>query len=179
MQSRVLAAVCLLSACATSKATTTPQELLYRPEAPVPVSSIACLLAHRADLDLSDEQVAKFEELDRKREDNDRMVEQDMRDQIGDQHASRIRMGNPQMKAMGGRAGRAARELNPKFEPPADMDYIDVAQQRIDENDDRAAAEAEKLLLENQLPLAKTLLDQYRQDVNKQRQEQIQKRSKP
>jgi hypothetical protein len=177
MQTRILLAVGFLAACASTKATTTPEELLYRPEAPVAKSSIALLLAHRADLNLDDEQVTKLDDLDHKREDSDRMVEQDMRAQIGDQHYSRIRMGNPSMKAMQGRVGRAARESNPRFEPPADNDYIDVAQQRLDENDDHAAAEAEKIMNESQLPLAKTLLEQYRQDVNKQRQEQIQKRS--
>jgi hypothetical protein len=154
--------------CATNKA---PPPSLWKPEAPLPPSSIAALIAHRADLDLNDEQIAKLTEIDGKRESADRMVEQDLNDQVGDQEKARIRMGNPQMKKMQTRVGKLARENTPTNEPPAEGDYFDVAQQRLAENDQQAWKEAQPLLNDQQRALAQVLVDQYRQDVAKQHEE--------
>jgi hypothetical protein len=154
--------------CATQKA---PPPTLWKPQPPLPASSIAVVIAHRADLDLTDEQIEKLTEIDHKRESADRAVEFDLQDQVGDQHSARLRMGNPQMKAMQTRIGKVARENSPTHEPPADTDYFDVAQQRLVENDQKAWTDAQPLLNDQQRGLAQTLVDQYRQDVAKQRDE--------
>jgi hypothetical protein len=151
--------------CATQKG---PPPALWKPQSPLAPSSIAAVLAHRADLDLTDDQVAKLTELDRKRESADRMVEQDWQEQVGDQKTARIRMGNPQMKNMQTRVGRLARENSPTHEPPAEGDYYDVAQQRLEEDDDRAWKDAQPIFNDQQKPLAQAIVEQYRQDVAKQ-----------
>ena len=154
--------------CATQKG---PPPTLWKPQSPLPPSSIAALIAHRADLDLTDEQIAQLDEIDRKRESADRAVEVDLQDQVGDQTQARIRMGNPQMKNMQTRVGRLARENSPTHEPPAEGDYFDVAQQRLDENDQKAWTDAQPILNDQQKALAQTIVDQYRQDVAKQHEE--------
>ncbi len=154
--------------CASQKA---PPPQLWKPQPPLPPSSIAAVLAHRADLDLTDEQVAQLTEIDRKRESADRGVEVDLQDQVGDQTQARIRMGNPQMKNMQTRVGRLARENSPTHEPPAEGDYFDVAQQRLEENDDKAWKDAQPLLNDQQKALAQVIVEQYRQDVAKQHDE--------
>jgi len=154
--------------CATQKG---PPPTLWKPQPPLPASSIGALIAHRADLDLTDDQVAQLTEIDHKRESADRGVEVDLQDQVGDQSQARIRMGNPQMKNMRTRVGQLARENSPTHEPPAEGDYFDVAQQRLDENDDKAWKDAQPLLNDQQKALGQTIVEQYRQDRDKQHEE--------
>jgi hypothetical protein len=177
----ILATAVLGWGCATSA---TEHPTLLHPQAPLARSQTAALLEHASELTLTEEQVHKLEALEERRQHADHDVEIDLQQQIqagAASHRGRATRGGGSV----GRAGlggiRGAAMNGPGAEPnkssqPTDDDFVDGAQARIDENDTKAYADAEAALTDEQRAQAKPIIEQYRADVAKQREE-LQKRA--
>jgi len=156
--------------CATACASSAPKPTLYKPEPPLARSSIATVLEHRDELQLSDEQVQKMFEIDQKRAQADRDVEVDLEQQLQNEgHLG----GSARVSARGRGRGAAAQQpgqQQAKGEPPGESDFVAMAQQRLDENDTNSWTQAEALLSDAQKPRAKEIVAQYRDAVTKQRE---------
>jgi hypothetical protein len=165
--------------CSTTSSSAPPP--LWRPQPPLEPSSIQCLVAHRGELGLTDDQVARLGELEEARASADRAIEVDLEQQLQAHHqagrsgGSRSATGGVRAsRSAGGRGAGAPPPGSPSGtashgEPPGDADFEAFAAERLVENDDQYAKQAEPILDAEQVPAARRILERYRQERARQR----------
>ncbi len=162
---------------------------------PLPHSSIAAVLEHRVDLALSEEQITKLEELDKKLELDDLSIRKNASEAnaastkpSSDSTASDAQksgdMGGPRGMGMGGMGRRGMGGMGvggagsrhggygggAKADQAPNPNSPEVIRQRLDDNDTAAYLEAEKVFTEEQRPKARAIAEQYRADLWDRRQ---------
>jgi len=156
----VLCVALLPLACATSPQKAAPPPI----QAPLPRSSIAAVLEHRRELELTDEQVRRLQDLDDQLERANAAIRKEANQkQTQSQPVSRAPRGG--MGGMGGRSrGGMGRSTGEGRGQPSSPNVPKSAEERIDDNDTNAYLEAEKLLTESQRPLALEIASRFREE---------------
>lgn len=144
-------------ACATSPQKAAPPPI----QAPLPRSSIAAVLEHRRELELTDEQVRRLQDLDDQLERANAAIRKEANQkQTQSQPVSRAPRGG-----MGGRSrGGMGRSTGEGRGQPSSPSVPKSPEERIDDNDTNAYLEAEKLLTESQRPLALEIASRFREE---------------
>ena len=152
----VLSVALLPLACATS-----PPKAKSDTQPPLPRSSIAAVLEHRRELELSVEQVRRLQDLDDQLERANAAIRQEANQrQTKNQPLSRAPRGG-----MGGRSrGGMGRSTGEGRSPPPSVNAPKSAEERIDDNDTNAYLEAEKMLTESQRPFALEIASRFREE---------------
>jgi type IV secretory pathway VirB10-like protein len=152
----VISVALLPLACATSPPKATPPAS----QPPLPRSSIAAVLEHRRELELSDEQVRRLRNLDDQLERANAAIRQEANQKQTSQPVSRAPRGG-----MGGRSrGGMGHSTGEGRSPPPSVNAPKSAEERIDDNDTNAYLEAEKVLTESQRPLALEIASRFREE---------------
>jgi hypothetical protein len=154
----VLSVALLPLACATAHRKATPAA--SSAQTPLPRSSIAAVLQHRGELQLSDEQVRRLQDLDDQLERQNAALRQeaDKRQTQGQPSGGAFR------GAMGGRSGMGGRSIGGSRSPPSNANGPKSIEERIDDNDTSAYLEAEKVLTESQTPQAWEIASRFREE---------------
>ena len=146
---------------------------------PAARSSVAAVLAHRGDLELTDDQIQKLEVLDEQVQKANSSIETNLKAAMEKRKAAGNSQGaGPDQGAMGrgggmgggmgGRGGAGAgggrrgsgRVATENLDGP-----VEKARQEMDGNDARAFEEAEGLLTDAQKPRAEELAEKYREEL--------------
>lgn len=155
---------------------------------PLPRSSIAAVVLHRAEIGLTDEQVSEMEQLDQKREAENAAVREEMgkksqQGQSAPSSNSRAGSGSAASQGMrgsgmgggmhgggmhGGRMG--GRSAAPGAGSGKEADKAAVLEDRLDEDDTKAYLDAENVLTEAQKPRAREIASDYREQLYEQRE---------
>lgn len=152
--------------------------------APLPESSISAVLEHREELALTADQIAKLEELDRKRELDNEQIRKAREEAPPPKAKEENRRSDPGMGGMGRRGGmggmggmgrRGMGFGGPSSTGSAKSEQLDprspeFLMQRIDDNDTASYLEAEKVLTEEQRSKARAIAEQYREALWDRRQ---------
>ena len=155
----VAAAAFLAFACATSQpkgaSTTSPQP-------PLPRSSIAAVLQHKDELQLTDDQVRRLQELDDQLEQQNAALRQAAEKRKSKDPSSSSGFG----RGMGGgsRGGMGGRLMRGTRSPASDGAGPKSLEERMDDNDTSAYLEAEKILTEQQRAQATEIASKFRQE---------------
>jgi hypothetical protein len=155
---------------------------------PLPRSSIAAVVLHRAEVGLTDEQVSEMEQLDQKRETENATVREELgkKSQQGQSAPSTNSgagngsaapqgmqgsgMGNG-MRGGGMHGGRmGGRSAPPGAGSGKEADRAATLDDRLDENDTKAYLDAENLLTEAQRARAREIASDYREQLYEQRE---------
>ncbi len=153
----VLSVALLPLACATSPQKATPPAS----QPPLPRSSLAAVLEHRRELELTDEQVRRLQDLDNQLERANAAIRQE-----ADQRKTKSQsLSRPPRGGTGGRSrGGMGRSTGEGRSPPSNASTPKSAEERIDDNDTNAYLEAEKVLTESQRPLALEIASRFREE---------------
>jgi|SRR6202158_1473384 len=151
----VLSVALLPLACATS-----PPKAKSDTQPPLPRSSIAAVLEHRRELELSDDQVRRLQNLDDQLERANAAIRQEANQKQTSPPVSRA-----PRAGMGGRSrGGMGRPSGEGRSQPSSATAPKSAEERIDDNDTNAYLEAEKVLTESQRPLALEIASRFREE---------------
>jgi hypothetical protein len=155
---------------------------------PLPRSSIAAVVLHRAEIGLTDEQVSEMEELDQKRETENAAVREEMGKKsqqaqaapssnsgAGSRSAASQGMQGSGMGGgmrgggmHGGRMG--GRSAAPGAGSGKEANRAAALEDRLDENDTKAYLDAENVLTEAQKARAREVASDYREQLYEQRE---------
>lgn len=137
---------------------------------PLPRSSIAAVLEHRAELELTDEQVRRLQQLDEKLQQENAAIRKELAQgkQASGQPAPDGSAGGMGRRSRGGGGGRRSRgegggTSNDTPRPKSPM-------QLMDDNDTRAYLEAETILTEAQRPRAREIASRFREELSDRRE---------
>src|SRR5262249_27323315 len=145
--------------CATSqpKEASTPS-----PQPPLPRSSIAAVLQHKDELQLTDDQARRLQELDDQLERQNAALRQEAEKRKSKDPSSGSGfgrgMGGGSRAAMGGRLMRGTRSSTSNGAGSQSLE------ERMDDNDTNAYLEAEKVLTETQRARATEIATKFRQE---------------
>ena len=132
------------------------------PEPPLPRSSIAAVLQHKGELQLSEEQVRRLQDL------NDQLERQNaaLRQEADKKKAGGQPPSNALQPGMGGRSrgGMGGHATGGKRGAPSNAMGPMSAEERMDDNDTNAYLEAEKFLSESQRPRALEIASRFREE---------------
>jgi hypothetical protein len=137
---------------------------------PLPRSSIAAVVLHRAEIGLTDEQVGEMEQLDRQREAENAAVREEM--------AKKTRQGqvapssNSSSGGMrgGGMHGGMRGGRSPGLGGGKEGDRAATLEDRFDENDTKAYLDAEGVLTDGQKERAREIASDYREQLYERRE---------
>ena len=154
-----VSAAFLALACATSQ----PKEVpTTSPQTPLPRSSIAAVLQHKDELQLTDDQVRRLQELDDQLEQQNAALRQAAEKRKSKDPSSSggfgKGIGGGSRGAMGGRLMRGPRSSASDGSGPKSLE------ERMDDNDTNAYLEAEKVLTEQQRARATEIASKFRQE---------------
>ncbi len=155
----VLSAAFLPLACATAQ----PKKVASTaPQAPFPRSSIAAVLQHQDELQLTGEQVRRLQDLDDQLERQNAALRQEAEKRQSQGPSSGGAFG----RGMGGRSRGAAggRSMGGTRSAPSTATGPKSAEERMDDNDTSAYLEAEKVLTEAQRARAMEIASRFRQE---------------
>ena len=149
---------------------------------PLPRSSIAAVVLHRAELGLTDEQVGEMEQRDQQREGENAAVREEMekKTQKGQSASSgSIRSGSsgaPQGMQGGGMGGGMHGGRMGGRSPASgsgggkDLDRTATLEDRLDENDTKAYLDVESVFTEAQKARAREIASDYREQLYERRE---------
>ena len=153
------------------------------PQPPLARSSIGAVLAHRGELNLTDEQIQKLEEMDhqvqvaneairtegnptRRPPAEPRQQGSPGENRTASDPGSRSATGGPGRIGGGPGMGRGGGHRRGAMRAPApEAIKHPEAQERMDENDTKAYLDAEVLLSESQRPRAREIAEEYREQL--------------
>ena len=165
MINRALLTMALLTAsCAANpKPSKSPTEL-----SPLPRSSIAAVLEHRAELELTDDQVRRLQQLDEKLQQENAAIRKELAQgkQASGQPGPDGFAGGMGRRSRGGGGGRRSRGEGNSSDNPRPKSPM----QLMDDNDTRAYLEAEALLTETQRPKAREIASRFREQLSDRRE---------
>jgi hypothetical protein len=171
----------LVLACATAKPVPLPPDPATLP--PLPRSSLAAVLGHRGELDLTDDQVRLLQRLDDHLQEEDAAIQaeaakepppekrkkEDTFEPPMDSPSSAANPGNGMGMGMGGRGGGGGRHGTNQFKdkPAAKPVPVDKPlQERLDDNDTEAYENAERSVLkDSQTERARDIASKYREEL--------------
>jgi len=156
----VVCAALFSTACASSPQR--PAAGATPPEPPLPRSSIAAVLQHKGELQLSEEQVRRLQDL------NDQLERQNaaLRQEADKKKAGGQPPSNALQPVMGGRSrgGMGGHATGGKRGAPSNASGPMSAEERMDDNDTNAYLEAEKVFSESQRPRALEIASRFREE---------------
>ncbi len=180
MRSRLAPIACLLGlACATAQPVPLPPDPATLP--PLPRSSLAAVLGHRGELDLTDEQVRLLQRLDEHlQEENAAIVAEAKKEPppeprkkdepLQQPDTNQFNQGSGMGMGMGGHARKASAQHTKSVAPtptPSDKSV----QERLDDNDTEAYENAERSVLKKeQTERAREIAGKYREDLYDRRE---------
>jgi hypothetical protein len=135
---------------------------------PLPRSSIAAVLAHRAELHLSEDQVQWLQSRDDRLEKDNAAIREAMaqrKKQLGHGETDPFGAG----MGAGSRGGRGGHSMGGARGKPAN-DPLHAAQDQLDDNDTKAYLDAENLLTEEQRRRAREIAERFREELWDRRQ---------
>ncbi len=155
----VLSAAFLSLACATTQ----PKKVATTgPQATFPRSSIAAVLGHKDELQLTGEQVRRLQDLDDQLERQNAALRQEAEKRQSQGSSPSGAFG----RGMGGRSrgGTGGRSMGGTRSAPSTANGPKSVEERIDDNDTNAYLEAEKVLTEAQRARAMEIASKFRQE---------------
>src|SRR5215813_685856 len=156
----VVCAALFSTACASSPQR--PAAGATPPEPPLPRSSISAVLQHKGELQLSEEQVRRLQDL------NDQLERQNaaLRQEADKKKAGGQPPSNALQPGMGGRSrgGMGGHATGGKRGAPSNANGPMSAEERMDDNDTNAYLEAEKVFSESQRPRALEIASRFREE---------------
>jgi hypothetical protein len=137
---------------------------------PLPRSSIAAVLEHRVELELTDDQVRHLQQLDEKLQQENAAIRKELGQgkQASGQPAPDGFGGGMGRRSRGGGGGRRSRGEGGGSS--SDYPRPKSPMQLMDENDTRAYLEAEALLTETQRPQAREIASRFREQLSDRRE---------